>query len=169
MFGEQAVVINPEATLEALTGMGRRIDPATIRAIKKSQSATKSAIKGRMRSRPRWDHRGRSGRTGPAVNLNLNPHHVTKNSGPGKLSGSLVGSIRGSKTPRKRGYQISGAVLSGSYGGPQNLYKKHVEAKYPYFAPGVKRAEKKLPSIWEKEWGKAIESGLNAPIRGATE
>lgn len=158
MPDEPVVVINPEETLAALTRLDRQIDPTTIKAIKKSQRVARTAIRGRMRSRPRWDQRGRSRRTGEEVNLHLSPHHVRKNSGPGKLSGALVSSIRSSKTPRKRGYQISGAVMSGSYGGPQNLYKKHVEAKYPYFAPGVKNAEKKLPPIWDGELDKMIKA-----------
>ncbi|MFC1410513.1 hypothetical protein ACEZCY_14740 [Streptacidiphilus sp. N1-12] len=145
----------------ALTAMQRRIDLATVKALKKSQSLTRNAIRGRMRARPRWDHRGASRRTGPAVSLDLTPHHVSRRGGPGKLSGALAASIRSSKRPRVKGQALSAVVMSGGAGGPQNLYKARIEGSYPYFRPGAQAAEKKIAPVWAEEWYAAV---LGRPV-----
>lgn len=142
----------------ALAAMDKRVDLATAAATKKASAKVVTTIKAQMRGRPRWDRRGRSDRTGAEVNLNLNPHRVTKAGGPGKLTGALSKSIRKSKKPRKTAEGYSVAVLSGSYGGPQNLYKGRVEANQPYFKPGVEKATPKLPAVWEAAWAKATQT-----------
>ncbi|AUG78098.1 hypothetical protein CFP65_3298 [Kitasatospora sp. MMS16-BH015] len=141
---------------EALTRMERRVDAATIKALKASQRVTRTAIKGRMRGRPRWGHRGASARTGANVTVDRTQGRITRAGGPGKLSGALLASIRSSKQPRRKGDALSAAVMSGGAGGPQNLYKKHVEARFPYFKTGAEAAEKKLPKIWEDLWRDAV-------------
>jgi hypothetical protein len=138
--------------------MAKRVDLGTAAGVKKIQQVTKSSIKSGMRGRPRWDHRGASRRTGEAVNLRLNPPHVSKGGGPGKLSGSLAKSIRASKKPRPTEGGFSGVVMSGGAGGPQNLYKRQIESKYPYFVPGVNRAKPKMPAIWHAAWEKATQT-----------
>jgi hypothetical protein len=50
---------------------------------------------------------------------------------------------------------MSSAVFVGGAGNVQNLYKARQESKFPYFKPGVRNAEKKMPAIWEKHWGAA--------------
>jgi hypothetical protein len=50
---------------------------------------------------------------------------------------------------------MSTAVFAGGSGNVQNLYKAQQEAKYPYFKPGVRNAEPKMPAVWEKHWGAA--------------
>lgn len=139
-----------------LTAMQARTDVATVAALKKIQRMTKASIKAQMRGRPRYDHRGKSQRTGPHINLNLSPHHVSKGGGPGKLTGALAKSIKFSKKPRLEAPgTYSGVVLSGGAGGPQNLYKGEVELEYPYFAPGVNKAEPKMPAVWAAAWAKS--------------
>lgn len=138
--------------------MERRVDVASAVAIRKVTQMTKARIKGGMRGRPRWDRRGASSRTGPVVDLDLTPHHVTRNGGPGKLSGALIKSIRSSRRPRRVVGGFSAVVLSGGAGGPQNLYKRRIEARAPYFASGVKRATPKLPAIWDAAWAKATKT-----------
>ncbi|MDH6123859.1 MULTISPECIES: hypothetical protein [unclassified Kitasatospora] len=148
-----------EATKLELDRIQRDVDKATKKALKSVQALTKRSIKGGMRGRPRWDHRGASSRTGEAVNLDLNPHVAKKTGGPGKFTGSLSGSIRASKRPRKKGIgNYSGVVMAGGKGGPQNIYKGKVEGTYPYFKPGVKKAEPKMPAVWEIAWAKATKT-----------
>ncbi|MFJ8437677.1 hypothetical protein [Kitasatospora griseola] len=140
----------------AVVAMDKRIDLATLKALKAVQGVTKSAIKSGLRGRPRWDHRGKSSRTGSTVNLGLTPHHVTKSGGPGRLTGSLSKAIRSDKRPRPvPGGGWNGVVLAGSKGGPQNLYKGQLEATYPYFKPGVNKAMPKIEGIWVAAWKKA--------------
>jgi hypothetical protein len=153
-----AVRVSVREAQAALAAMDKRVDLATAAATKKASGRVVTSIKAQMRGRPRWDRRGRSSRTGEEVNLNLNPHHVTKGGGPGKLTGSLSRSIRKSRKPRKTAEGYSVAVLAGGAGGPQNLYKGKVEATQPYFKPGVNKAVPKLPAVWEAAWAKATQT-----------
>ncbi|PJN00790.1 hypothetical protein CG740_23070 [Streptomyces sp. CB01201] len=150
-----AVVRGTKEGIAAITAMDKRIELASLKALKASQSAAKSSIKAKMRGRPRWDHRGKSARTGDSVKLHLSPHHVSKSGGPGRLTGRLSGGIGGVRRPKplpEGGFQ--GGVGAG--GKLQNLYKRQVEDKYPYIKPGVRAAEPKMAAAWELAWAKAI-------------
>lgn len=157
MPGEmRAVVRGTKEVRASLVRMDRQIDLATLKALKACQGLTKKAIKSGLRGRPRWDHRGRSSRTGDTVSLNLNPHHVSKSGGPGRLTGALSKAIRSDKRPRPLpGGGFNGVVMAGSRGGPQNLYKGRLEAAYPYFKPGVDKATPAMAAIWTAAWGRA--------------
>ncbi|MDH6108860.1 hypothetical protein P3T36_002991 [Kitasatospora sp. MAP12-15] len=149
-----------EGANSELEAMRKRVDKASQAAIRKVQSTTKASIKSGMRGRPRWDRRGRSKIYAMGVNLNLSPHVVSKQGGPGTFAGALFKSIRSSKKARNTGTgEFSGVVFSGGAGGPQNLYKKRVEAKFPYFAPGVNKAQPKFAKVWEDAWKKATKTG----------
>jgi hypothetical protein len=143
-----------ECELE-IEAIDKRVDLATAAAIKKVQSLTRTSIKGQMKGQPRWDHRGKSQRTGPGIKLEGRPRHSPRSGGPGKLSGALTSSIRASKKPRKAVGGYSGVVMSGGAGGPQNLYKRKVEGIAPYFKPGVDKATPKMPLVWNAAWAKA--------------
>ncbi|MGH3161922.1 MAG: hypothetical protein ACRDOC_08570 [Streptosporangiaceae bacterium] len=152
--GITAIVRGTKEARAAVVAMDRRIDLATVEALKATQRLAKSSIKSGMRGRARWDHRGKSARTGNAVNLNLTPHHVRKGGGPGKLTGTLqrgVGGVRRPKPVPGGGFQ--GGVGVG--GGVRNLYKKRVEGAYPYVRPGIRKAEPKMAAVWTKAWGRA--------------
>jgi hypothetical protein len=83
---------------------------------------------------------------------------VTRSGGPGRFTGTLNSAVRGSRKPRLEAEGVySAVVFMGSKVAPvANIYKHRLEAKYPYFVPGVKSAEPKMPIVWEKAWGKAI-------------
>lgn len=136
-----------------LTLMDLRVDAATRAALKTMQSAAKRNIRSRMRGRPRWDHRGASSRTGAEVDLNLSPHHVRRTGGPGRLTGELSRHVGGVRRIRQVGREFHGGVGAG--GGVTNLYRRRVEAAYPYFEPGVKATEAKSEALWEAAWAKA--------------
>jgi hypothetical protein len=135
--------------------MQKRVDLATAASIKKVQSLTRTRIKGRLKSAPRWDHRGASQRTGAGIKIEGRARNIPRSGGPGKLSGALYNSIRSSKKPRKAIGGYSGVVFAGGAGGPQNLYKAIDESRYPYFATGVKAATPKMPAVWNTAWAKA--------------
>lgn len=138
----------------ALQAMDKRIDLATLKALKASQQLAKRTVRSGLRGRPRWDHRGASARTGAAVNLNLSPHHVSKSGGPGRLTGTLSRGVGGVRRPKPLpGGGFAGGVGVG--GGVRNLYKKRLEAQYPYFRPGLRKAEPKITAIWNAAWAKA--------------
>jgi hypothetical protein len=135
--------------------MDRQIDVATIRALKATQGLAKKSIRSRMRGRPRWDHRGKSARTGPTVKLNLSPHVVAKGGGPGRLTGKLARGVGGVRRPKPLpGGGFAGGVGVG--GGVRNLYKKRQEAQYPYVRPGLRKAEPKMAAVWQVHWGRAM-------------
>lgn len=139
----------------AVSAMDARIEVATLKALKASQNAAKSSIKAKMRGRPRWDHRGKSSRTGDSVKLHLSPHRVTKAGGPGRLTGRLSGGIGGVRRPKPLpGGGFQGGVGAG--GKLQNLYKRQVEDSYPYIKPGIKTAEPKMAVVWQAAWAKAV-------------
>lgn len=138
----------------ALTRLDREIDLATVRALKATQALAKKSIRSGLRGRPRWDHRGKSSRTGPTVSLDLTPHHVSKGGGPGRLTGTLSRGVGGVRRPKPLpGGGFQGGVGVG--GGVRNLYKKRLEGKYPYVQPGVRKAEPKMAAVWQTNWRRA--------------
>jgi hypothetical protein len=137
-----------------LTEMQVASNEGTRVALNKATSYTKRRIKGGMHGRPRWDRKGRDKVTGQfGVNLNLSPHVVRKSGGPGEMTGQLVRSIRKSKRARAEGIgRWSQVVMSGGDNGYQNRYKRTVEAKYPFFKPGVDKAKPKVRAMFEGAW-----------------
>lgn len=141
----------------ALVAMERRIDVATIRSLKATQQLAKTSIRSGMRGRPRWDHRGKSARTGPTVSLDLSPHRTSKGGGPGKLTGTLIRGVGGVRRPKPLpGGGFQGGVGVG--GGVRNLYKKRIEGRYPYVRPGIRKAEPKMAAVWTRGWERAIKA-----------
>lgn len=139
----------------ALTAMQKQVDLATVAALKKVTQQAAVSVRSGMRGRPRWDRRGKSRRTGPEVNLHLSPHVVKKGGGPGRLSGQLVKYVKKSRRPRPAPGGASAVVFMGGSKTAVNIYKRKVEQEYPYFAPGIKKAEKKMPEVWAAAWAKA--------------
>lgn len=143
----------------ALSEMVAATDAATYAAMRAASQVAKTQVKQGMRGRPRWDRRGASSRTGPEVNLNLSPHHVSKAGGPGKLTGYMRGAVGVVKKPKKLGTAYHGGIGVGGGRTPTtNLYKAKVNAKYPYLQPGVTKAEPKMAVAWKRAWAKATES-----------
>jgi hypothetical protein len=142
----------------ALAVMDKRVDAATLVALKKVTANARTRVRGQMNSRPRWDRRG-NGPGGPAVNLDLSPHGIKRSGGPGKLDGVLRDAVKKSRKPRVLPQHAASAVVfvGGAKANPQvNWYKARTEAKFPYFAKGIKKAEAKMPAIWNTAWAKAI-------------
>lgn len=135
--------------------LGLRSDAATIAGIKALQREAKKNVKSSMRGRPRWDHRGASERTGGDVSLNLSPHHASRSGGPGKLTGSLSRAVGGARRIKKRGPAWVGGVGVGGVN-VTNLYKRKVEARYPFLAPGVKKTEGRAEEIVTAAWRRII-------------
>jgi hypothetical protein len=144
-------------TTSSVSALDKRINVASLKALKASQQVAKTSIKSKMRGRPRWDHRGKSERTGPDFSLHLTPHRVTKGGGPGKLTGRLYGAVGGVRRPKPlpRG-GFAGGVGCGGTKSVTNNYRGYVESKYPYMKPGIKRAEPKMAVAWQKAWAKAV-------------
>lgn len=144
-----------------LVAMDKRVDLATVSALKKVQSLTRARVRSRLRGRPRWNHRGQGKGEWEFIHkVDINgggSGHITRAGGPGRFTGTLNGAVKGSRKPRLEGEgTYSAVVFMGSKVAPvANVYKHRQEAKFPYFAPGVKSAEPKMPAIWETQWAKA--------------
>jgi hypothetical protein len=140
-----------------LLAMQARTDAATRAALLKVQRQAVVSVRSGMRGRPRWDRRGAIGNGGsvPAVNLNLNPHHVTKGGGPGSLTGHLRRAVGSVKRPKMTPKGLSGGIGVGGGKSITNLYRNHVEASHPFMKPGVAKATPKFPAVWEAAWAKA--------------
>lgn len=140
----------------ALAAMDKRVDIATTASVAKVAATARTSVRSGMRGRPRWDRRG-NGRGGPAVNLNLSPHHSAKGGSVGKLDGALVSSVVKSKKPRPEPGGASAVVfVGGARANPQvNFYKGRYEGEYHYFAKGIDKAKKKVPAVFEAAWAKA--------------
>ncbi|MFI2184620.1 hypothetical protein [Streptomyces sioyaensis] len=152
--GITVIVRGTKEARTAVVAMDRRIDLATIKALRSTQNLAKRSIRSGMRGRPRWDHRGKSARTGDTVRLGLSPHHTTKGGGPGRLTGKLIKGVGGVRKPKPiPGGGFQGGVGVG--GGVRNLYKKRTEGKYPYVRPGIRKAEPKMAAVWQASWGRA--------------
>jgi hypothetical protein len=152
-FGYRVIAGDLHAALDAVS---RRIDVATVSALKATQNLAKKNIRSKMRGRPRWDQRGKSRVYTTSVNLNLTPHHVSKGGGPGKFTGHLSRAVGGVKKPKKTLGGFKGGVGVGGTRSTTNMYRGKVEGKYPYFKPGVESASKGMEAIWMKSWDKAI-------------
>lgn len=160
-MGVSALIKGVSETIDGITAQQARVDLATVAAMKASQTAAKTQIKSGMRGRPRWDRRGAIGRNGgePAVNLHLNPHHVSKSGGPGRLTGHLSAAVGAVKRPKRTGpAQYTGGVGVGGSRSITLIYRKEVEAAAPFMAPGVKKAEPKMAKVWQAAWAKAMET-----------
>ena len=151
----RAVVHGVREAEAAIIKTERRIDLASLKALKTCQGLAKRAIKAGMRGRPRWDHRGASSRTGDAVNLDLSPHHVTRSGGPGRMTGTLQRGVGGVRRPKVD--PITGTVAGGVGvgGGVRNLYKKRLEAQFPYVKPGLDKAMPGMATVWAAAWSRA--------------
>lgn len=152
--GITVIVKGAKECAAAVQAMEKRIDLGTLAALKASQNLAKASIRQGLRGRPRWDHRGKSARTGESVKLNLKPHRVSKAGGPGRLTGKLYKGVGGVRKPKPLpGGGFQGGVGVG--GGVRNLYKKRLEGQFPYVKPGVKKAEPKMAAAWNAAYAKA--------------
>jgi hypothetical protein len=161
VFG--ALVEGAKAAEAELIAMDKRVDLATIGAIKKVQSLTRARVRSRLRGRARWNHRGQGVAFAFITKVDINgggSGHVNRSGGPGRFTGTLNGAVRASRKPRLEGTgTYSGVVFMGSKVAPvANVYKAREEANHPYFAPGVNSAKPKMPIVWEKAWAKATET-----------
>lgn len=144
-----------DRVVAALDRMSREIDVGTVAALKATQNLAKSSIRSRMRGKPRWNHRGKSARTGAAVKVDGSAH-TSRSGGPGRLTGTLSRGVGGVRKPKKTPEGYQGGVGVG--GGVRNLYKKRIEGQYPYVKPGIAKAAPKFPPVWERAWGRATKT-----------
>jgi len=133
-----------------------RMNVATIAALKANQNKIKSAVKANLKGQPRWTQKGRNRITGPnfQVEGTTGQHHLPRDGGPGRMTGVLYKGVGGVRRPKEFRGMFYGGVGIGAK--PNNVKKRVLEAKFPYFRPAVEKIEPLMADIYATGWDKAV-------------
>jgi hypothetical protein len=133
-----------------------RMNVATIAALKANQNKIKSAVKANLKGQPRWTQKGRNRITGPnfQVEGTTGQNHRPRDGGPGKMTGVLYKGVGGVRRPKEFRGMFYGGVGVGAK--PNNVKKRVLEAKFPYFRPAVEKTEPLMSQTYEKGWARAM-------------
>ena len=132
-----------------------RVDKATLAALRVNQNKLKTAVRKNLRGTPRWTQKGANRVTGRNYQVpgTTGQHNSPRSGAPGKMTGVLYGGV-GSAKPKLIGNTWVGGVGIGA--APNNVKKKPLEAKFPYFRPAVEAVEPTMLANYEKGWDAAI-------------
>jgi hypothetical protein len=133
-----------------------RMNIATIAALKANQNKIKTAVKANLRGAPRWSQKGKNRITGPnfQVQGTTGQNHYPRDGGPGRMTGVLYKGVGGVRKPKEFRGMFYGGVGVGAK--PNNVKKRVLEAKYPYFRPAVEKTEPLISQTYEKGWSRAM-------------
>ena len=131
------------------------VNKATLAALRVNQNKLKTAIRKNLRGAPRWTQKGAHRITGKNYQVpgTTGQHNSPRSGIPGKMTGVLYAGV-GSATPRIVGNTWVGGVGIGA--APNNVKKRPLEAKFPYFRPAVEAVEPTMLENYEKGWDAAI-------------
>ena len=126
-----------------------RVDRATMNSLKTVQNKMKTAIRANLRGNPRWTQKGNNKITGAnfQVSGTTGQHNFPRSGGPGRMTGVLYKGVGSVKKPQEVNGYFSGGVGIGAP--PNNVKKRMLEAKYPYFAPAIAKVEPEVSKIYE--------------------
>jgi len=149
----QVFVKGAKSAMKETEEMDLRVQKATWFAVKENQRILKLAIRRNLRGAPRWNQRGAWEKV-PAVKLD-GPTNAPRSGGPGKFTGALYRGVGGKKRPMimPNGTVVGGVGIGGNI---NNLKKRPLEEKFPYFKPAVKATEPKMAQGYQKGWDKAV-------------
>jgi len=141
-----------KAVTEEIEG---RVDKATLAALRVNQNKLKTAVRKNLRGAPRWTQKGANKITGrnyqvPGTN---GQHNSPRSGGAGKMTGVLYAGV-GAAKPKMVGNTWVGGVGIGA--APNNVKKRPLEAKFPYFRPAVEAVEPTMLENYQKGWDSAI-------------
>ena len=135
-----------------------RVDKATLAALRVNQNKLKTAVRKNLRNPPRWTQRGANKITGARGNFQVagttGQHNFPRSGGPGKMTGVLYAGV-GAAKPRLVGNTWTGGVGIGA--APNNVKKRTLESKFPYFRPAVELVEPTMLANYEKGWAAAVD------------
>ena len=131
------------------------VNKATLAALRVNQNKLKTAVRKNLRGAPRWTQKGANKITGKNYQVpgTTGQHNSPRSGTPGKMTGVLYAGV-GSATPRIVGNTWVGGVGIGA--APNNVKKRPLEAKFPYFRPAVEAVEPTMLANYEKGWDAAI-------------
>ena len=132
-----------------------RVDKATLSALRVNQNKLKTAVRKNLRGAPRWTQKGNNRITGKNYQVpgTTGQHNSPRSGAPGKMTGVLYAGV-GSAKPKLVGNTWVGGVGIGA--SPNNVKKRPLEAKFPYFRPAVEAVEPTMLANYEKGWDAAI-------------
>ena len=131
------------------------VDKATLAALRVNQNKLKTAVRKNLRGAPRWTQKGANRITGKNYQVpgTTGQHNSPRSGAPGKMTGVLYAGV-GSAKPKMIGNTWVGGVGIGA--APNNVKKRPLEAKFPYFRPAVEAVEPTMLANYEKGWDAAI-------------
>ena len=132
------------------------VNKATLAALRVNQNKLKTAVRKNLRGAPRWTQKGANKITGKNYQVpgTTGQHNSARSGAPGKMTGVLYAGV-GSATPRIVGNTWVGGVGIGA--APNNVKKRPLEAKFPYFRPAVEAVEPTMLANYEKGWAAAVD------------
>lgn len=133
-----------------------RVDKATLAALRVNQNKLKTAVRKNLRGTPRWTQKGANKITGKNYQVpgTTGQHNSARSGAPGKMTGVLYAGV-GAAKPRLVGNTWTGGVGIGA--SPNNVKKRPLEAKFPYFRPAVEAVEPTMLANYEKGWTAAVD------------
>ena len=133
-----------------------RVDKATLAALRVNQNKLKTAVRKNLRGSPRWTQKGANKITGRNYQVpgTTGQHNSARSGAPGKMTGVLYAGV-GSAIPKLVGNTWTGGVGIGA--APNNVKKRPLEAKFPYFRPAVEAVEPTMLANYEKGWAAAVD------------
>ena len=132
-----------------------RVDKATVSALRVNQNKLKVAIRKNLRGAPRWTQKGANRITGANYQVpgTTGQQNFPRSGGAGRMTGVLYKGV-GAAKPKLIGNTWVGGVGIGA--NPNNVKKRPLEAKFPYFRPAVEAVEPTMSANYEKGWDAAI-------------
>ena len=134
----------------------KHVGMATIGAIRANQRLLVAAIRANLDGPPRWTQKGKNRVTGEKFQVSgtKGQHNSPRSGGPGKMTGVLYAGVGARKRPRLESGTWVGGVGIGAK--PNNVKKGVLEARFPYFAPAVKKVEPLMAATFDKAWARAV-------------
>lgn len=139
------------AKLAGAPALARR---GTVAGTKAAQRLIIKSVRSKLNGPPRWGHRGKSRIYAESVNRGSQRGTGGSGGTPGKLTGALRKGVGGKRAPIVLGPAVIGGVGIG--GRTNNLKKRFLERRFPFFAKSVHEAEAGIPAIYAEAWGKAL-------------
>jgi hypothetical protein len=133
------------------------VQKATLAALRVNQNKLKTAVRRNLRGAPRWTQRGANRITGARGNYQVpgttGQTNMPRSGGPGKMTGVLYAGVGAAKPVVIANNWVGGVGIGAN---PNNVKKKPLEAKFPYFRPAVEAVTPTMLANYEKGWEAAV-------------
>lgn len=148
------VVRGAKGAIGNITKLEAAISASSKTATNAVSRKMRTQIRRNLNGKPRWNHRG-AGQGLGSITV-AGPKHTPRSGGPGKLTGELREGV-GIRKPKLRGagQWVGGVGVGGKQDHRRNFLKRPLEARYPFFWPGVQKVAPQAEAIYAAAWAKA--------------